>query len=115
MHLIGQSGTLDRAVDERCIGWSTHPGRLLSFGPAWADSGGHLVFDEASGDYWVLNPLALRIVRALHGGALAKRSELTRLVQIGGDGSVDAPDLSGTLAELVEARLLQAVAEGARP
>ena len=63
----------------------------------------------------MLNPLALRIVRALHGGAPANRSELARLVQIGGDGGVDAPDLSGTLAELVEARLLQAGAGGARP
>lgn len=43
-------------------------GRRLCWAPAWSCSDGHVVFDAASGDYWVLSPLAARIVRSLDEG-----------------------------------------------
>ena len=66
------------------------PGRSLSFSPAWPDETARIVFDRHSGDYWLLsNPAA---------------EELANLLA----GPCDLP-MSDTLAELIQANLIQAV------
>jgi hypothetical protein len=44
-------------------------GRRLCWAPAWSCSDAQVLFDAASGDYWLLSPLASRILHALESGA----------------------------------------------
>ena len=41
------------------------PGRSLIWAPDWDCSDARVLFDAASGDYWLLSPLASRIVESL--------------------------------------------------
>lgn len=43
-------------------------GRRLCWAPAWPCSDAQVLFDAASGDYWLLSPLASRILHALQAG-----------------------------------------------
>jgi hypothetical protein len=44
------------------------PGRDLRFAPEWAGSKAQVVFDAASGDYWVVTRLAASVLRGLAAG-----------------------------------------------
>jgi PqqD family protein of HPr-rel-A system len=48
------------------------PGRRLIWAPDWSCSDGRIAFDAASGDFWILSPIATALVRAL-----AERPEVT--------------------------------------
>ena len=41
------------------------PGRRLIWAPNWSCSDGRIAFDAASGDYWILSPLATALVQSL--------------------------------------------------
>ncbi|MDE2398649.1 MAG: hypothetical protein KGL43_03090 [Burkholderiales bacterium] len=108
-----EDGPIDPGADGRHTGWSIRTGRMVSFGPEWTDSDGHLVFDEASGDYWVLSPLGRRIVETVRETGFANPADLVR--RLAGDSPVDAEErpLLSTISELVEARLLQVATQAA--
>jgi hypothetical protein len=63
-------------------------GRILRFGPSWPDDDARLVFDAASGDYWVLDPAAMAIVEALAQGGpcddkvVCPEANATALIQV---------------------------------
>lgn len=67
------------------------PGRRLIWAPAWPCSDAQVLFDGASGDYWLLSPLATEILRSLEHGTPAptasddedRRDTLERLRQVG--------------------------------
>ncbi|MFN4115749.1 MAG: hypothetical protein ACK4F7_04515 [Inhella sp.] len=71
-------------------------GRRLCWAPAWPCSDAQVLFDAASGDYWLLSPLASRIVRALQDGERPTAH---------GD---DEEDWSATLQRLVQVGLIEA-------
>lgn len=81
-----------------------HPGRDLRFGPDWACSDESLLFDANSGDYWVLSPLARRLMERLASGPALARCELVAP----DDTSVREPTPEG----VVEATLAGLVASG---
>lgn len=45
--------------------WTLRPGRVLHWAPAWDDGDAELVFDSASGDYWVLSNAAADLLRRI--------------------------------------------------
>ncbi len=47
------------------IGWRVRHGRELHRGPRWDEDEAILVFDRASGDYWVLSAEADRLLRSV--------------------------------------------------
>lgn len=53
--------------DERPDRWQVTPGRRLRWGPVWSETDGALVFDAASGDYWVLSQEARRLLLDIDG------------------------------------------------
>jgi hypothetical protein len=50
------------------VRWQVRTGRRLRWSPPWDDGGGVLVFDGASGDYWVLSPAANGLLRGAAAG-----------------------------------------------
>ena len=47
---------------------SLMPGRRLIWAPAWSCSDAQVLFDGASGDYWLLSPLATALLHRLERG-----------------------------------------------
>ncbi len=69
--VLPDSSLHDRPMS--AAGWRPRPGRQLCRGPAW-DSDTVIVFDAASGDYWVLGhdaDVMLRTVESAVSGAAA--------------------------------------------
>lgn len=55
---------------------SVAPGRDLHFSPDWNCSDACVVFDANSGDYWVVSPLALMVLRELQGHGPQSKPDL---------------------------------------
>lgn len=51
--------------------WAVRPGRRLHWAPPWTEGDTALVFDAASGDYWVLSSAASELLRAVASGMSA--------------------------------------------
>lgn len=85
------------------LAYSIRPGRDLRYSPRWPCSDSVVVFDAASGDYWVVTPIADAALRQLSAGAQSVEAlmaiELSRPVK-------SAAYLRTILDGLVEAELL---------
>lgn len=66
-----------------------------------------MAFDAASGDFWVLNSLARRMVATLVNDGPLNERELRARVAIGGSGEFTDAVWCATLSEVIESRLLQ--------
>lgn len=55
--------------------WFIRAGRRLHWAPSWDDSDAALVFDAASGDYWVLSVAAAEMLRQVSAGEVQARSK----------------------------------------
>ena len=60
--------------DEGHDRWRVTPGRLLRWGPVWTETDGTLVFDAASGDYWVLSHEARSLLLDVDGTGQVRTS-----------------------------------------
>ena len=76
------SGALARTCQDHrphgTAGWRLRPGRRIRRSPPWnSDGDSVIVFDAASGDYWVLGPGADSQLRAVESaGSDGHRSEV---------------------------------------
>lgn len=74
-------------------GLSIHPGRQLRLGPNWQDDDACLVFDDRSGDFWVVTRPARELLERLIAADAPG---------VPGTGDTDAP----LVAELVAQKLI---------
>lgn len=74
-------------------GLSIHPGRQLRLGPDWQDDDACLVFDDRSGDFWVVTRPARELLERLIAGGPPVEPEV---------GDTNAP----MVAELVAQKLI---------
>lgn len=90
-------------------------GRLISLGPVWSEADGHLAFDAASGDFWVLSSVSRRMVEWLvQEGPL--ESDVLRL-RFGAlpSGFLHDQEWMSTVAGLIAAGLLQELGASKSP
>lgn len=76
-------------------------GRSFCFSPDWGSDEASILFDRNSGDYWVLAPEALAIVRLLS----ECQADATSQASVAGAGGLQQEDGS-LLQELVQAGIL---------
>lgn len=82
------------------------PGRLLRWAPRWPCSDDAVLFDAASGDYWVLSAPGRAIIEALQAAAPLERAALIE--------GLAAPDADGEalIRSLAAAGLLMGQVDG---
>ncbi len=79
-------------------------GRVVRRGPAWYCSDNVLVFDAASGDFWVLTPQANALLGAILAQGSLSMSGLSSLVS--GDLALPLADLESLVQDMVRSGLL---------
>lgn len=81
------------------------PGRALRWAPSWDCADSAVLFDAASGDYWVLAPEARELIQALQrDGAMAPHALRARVSAVTSEAAalIDNLAQAGLLAGLVD-------------
>jgi hypothetical protein len=81
------------------------PGRSFHWAPQWPCSEGRVLFDQCSGDYWVLSGPAAQLLTTLATGAM-EAPALAAWHEHG--GMATASDARGLIAGLMRSRLIDA-------
>lgn len=82
------------------------PGRDFRWAPAWDCSEHQVLFDAASGDYWVLTQPARRLLELLQAEGAREREQLMLRLDLPAD------EVPALLDNLQQARLIEASVDG---